>query len=554
MSVAVCFGQLKHDANWCFGEGAGMHFNEDGTVDIFHCETSNSEANATFSDSNGVLLFYVALNYYSRQTVDLLDANHDLLANGGGLTLESSNTNGGFFIPNYKNSTINYYYLGSYFDTLDASSYQGLLSARLSFNGNEYVVDNINQLLARGNLQEKMAVTKSAEPNCWWILAHQGPNNGCSNGFVTLKVCDGIVVDSFIQYVGAIQCDLSSFYGELTFSDNGSLLVNPVGDESIIEVYDFDRCNGVATLQHQISGFRQFSLIYGIEITWPNIYITELGTTSDSSILYQYNLDDSVLTVLYAFDSFRNVTYQLQKAPNGKIYLAHVGLFSNLGLINNSTQCLSVIHNPDQLGLACNFEPFGFCFPDSVKMNAGLPNFPNYNLGPEGVFLANAGKDTTLCSNTNSTGVKLGAPPVPIVTYLWRPAIGLSATNIAQPIANPAQSTWYYLTATDTTATTCAVNTDSVFVKVETCTGITETPTLQAKLYPNPTNGLFTVEVPQGTGGYTFRLFNLLGQQVLEHPLQHDKTTFPLDFAKGIYLYQITAHSGQVKFGKLVVE
>jgi hypothetical protein len=330
------------------------------------------------------------------------------------------------------------------------------------------------------------------------------------------------------------------------------MLVNPLPGEGMVEVYGFDRCTGSITLQRQIRGFRNFSLMFGTEIAGRNIYITELGGTSDSSILYQYNLDDSVLTVLYAFDSLRNSLCQLEQAPNGKIYIAHNGIFSNIGQTSNTTQCLSIIHNPDQPGVACNFEPFGFCFPDSIKMNAGLPNFPNYNLGPEGVFLANAGKDTTLCSNTNSTGVSIGAPPVPNVTYLWQPANGLSATNTAQPIANPAQSTWYYLTATDTTATTCAVNTDSVYVKVETCTGITTPTTLNARIYPNPSTGTVTVELPNATGGM-FTLYNLLGQRVSEAPLSGKSTVLDIDASPGIYLYQIFI-DGHMQNGKLMVE
>jgi hypothetical protein len=553
MCVAVCFGQLKHDANWCFGEGAGMHFNEDSTVDIFHCETSNLEANASFSSVEGDLLFYAALNNFSRLTKDILTSNGIPVGNGIEINMVNTITSGGVFIPNSFDSVINFYYLGQNFDTLTNTNRYDLMVAIISKIGNSYEVSSKNKVIVTGHLQEKIAATKAVESDCWWILTHLREVS-CDNTFITLKVCNGLVIDSFHQNVGTLLCNGSNFYGELTFSDDGTILVNPLGELGIVEVYNFDRCNGNITLANQISGFSGLPYIYGIEIYDKYIYISEFGNASDSSFIYQYNLSNSSLNLIHAFDSLKNAVTQLERGPNDKIYISHTGLSSNFGLANNSTQCLSIIHNPGQPGMACNFEPFGFCFPDSIKMNSGLPNFPNYNLSPEGVFLATAGKDTTLCSKTNNTGVTIGAPPVPNIIYTWQPATGLSATNIAQPVANPSQSTWYYLTATDTTATTCAVNTDSVFVKVETCTGITETPTQQAKLYPNPTNGLLTVEVPQGTGGYTFRLFNLLGQQVLEYPLEHDKTTFPLDFAKGIYLYQITAHTGQVQNGKLVVE
>ncbi len=552
MCVAVCFGQLKYDANWCFGIGAGMHFNGDGTVDIFHCETSNMEANATFSNAAGELLFYAALDYYLRQTKDIFGANNTLLSNGGGLTLGTSTTNGGVFIQDVGSSTVYYYYLGFYFDSLNPSNYSGLLSARLSWDGTGYVVDYKNQLLVTGDLQEKMAVAKSADQGCWWVVAHQNPHNGCSNSFVTLKVCDGMVVDSFTQQVGALQCNQSDFFGELTFSDDGKTLVCPLPMQAKVEVYGFNRCSGALSLDRTVTGFRNDGYVYGTEIVEPFIYLTETDEVAESSFVYQYSIDSSTLMAIYGFPGLGDRVAQMEQAPNGKIYISHYGLFSNFGQTNNSTQCLSVINNPDQPGLACNFEPFGFCFPDSIKMNYGLPNFPNYNLGPPTITTANAGKDTTLCSNTNSTGVTIGAPPVPNVTYFWQPAIGLSATYTAQPIANPTQSTWYLLTATDTTATSCAVNTDSVYIEVRTCVGITETSALQAKIYPNPTTGTLTVELPGTTGGI-ITLYNLLGQRVLEAPLTGKSTVLEINASPGIYLYQITAHNGQVQNGKLVV-
>ncbi len=69
-----------------------------------------------------------------------------------------------------------------------------------------------------------------------------------------------------------------------------------------------------------------------------------------------------------------------------------------------------------------------------------------------------AGNDTTNCEHQ---GVQLTATGA--ATYSWSPATGLSATNIANPIANPLVSTTYTVVGVDTNA---CVNADQVLVDV----------------------------------------------------------------------------------------
>ncbi len=553
---ATAFAQTRHDANWCFGEGAGMHFNEDGSVDIFHCETSNFESCATFSSDSGNLLFYTLVP-------DLLDSGGIIvpssgltISNGDSINTFNSITNGGIFLPDASDSIYHYIYLGDDLDSLATGVLAlNLMSTKITLRGNLAEVTKKNRILVKGSLQEKIAICKALEPDCWWVVTHNSTSSGCGNEFITLKMCNGAIIDSFTQQVGRLLCNATCFFGDMKFSEDGTLLIYPLGWEAALEIYNFDRCSGRLALNRTVTGFRATSTnsaIYGAEISNENIYLTESGGTNLVSIVYQYNLQDSILSNIDTFYSIQNEVWAIERAPNGKIYISHTGLAYSPGQTNNSTQCLSVIHNPDQPGQACNFEPFGFCFPDSMKMNTGLPNFPNYDLPPAPVFTVSAGRDTAVCSE-DTADVLLGAPPVPNIVYIWQPADGLSATNIAQPIASPTQSTWYYLIATDTTATSCAINTDSIYIEVTTCTGLNETPTQEAKIYPNPTTGLLTIELPQAIHNHTFTLFNLLGELVLQKPLTAQQTSLQIDFAAGIYLYQITGN-GAVQNGKLVVE
>lgn len=75
---------------------------------------------------------------------------------------------------------------------------------------------------------------------------------------------------------------------------------------------------------------------------------------------------------------------------------------------------------------------------------------------------SNAGPDTLSC---NRSPVQIGSPPKPGLVYAWTPATGLSNPGVANPFANPDNTTTYFLT-TRSRGGGCA-NTDSIVVRAE---------------------------------------------------------------------------------------
>lgn len=77
-----------------------------------------------------------------------------------------------------------------------------------------------------------------------------------------------------------------------------------------------------------------------------------------------------------------------------------------------------------------------------------------------------AGVNRTICRGDSVTlgGTDTAATAVAPFTYQWQPATGLSATNVANPIAHPAVNTTYYLTSSDANG---VVSLDSVTVRVK---------------------------------------------------------------------------------------
>lgn len=117
-----------------------------------------------------------------------------------------------------------------------------------------------------------------------------------------------------------------------------------------------------------------------------------------------------------------------------------------------------------------------------------------------------AGTDVVIVSGTSTTLTATGG-----ITYVWTPSDSLSCTNCSSPVANPSQTTTYYVTGTD--ANGC-IGVDSVTVFVEDPCGEIWVPTAFSP------NGDATNEMLCVYGGciknLTFQLFDRWGNMVFE--------------------------------------
>ena len=118
----------------------------------------------------------------------------------------------------------------------------------------------------------------------------------------------------------------------------------------------------------------------------------------------------------------------------------------------------------------------------------------------------------------------------PNTRYEWSPASGLSATDIAQPIANSTVSTTYYLTITDIKSkSSCAVRTDTVTVEVE------EGICLPVQTLLTGHDKFLVYENQPGTH---LKLYNALGQLIYtttNYTNDFDVTLLP----GGMYFYKL---------------
>ncbi|MEX2588696.1 MAG: T9SS type A sorting domain-containing protein, partial [Chitinophagales bacterium] len=200
----------------------------------------------------------------------------------------------------------------------------------------------------------------------------------------------------------------------------------------------------------------------------------------------------------------------------------------------------------------CDFNPFEFELADSSYAFLALPHMPNYNLGPTGIYKADAGNDTLFCKSYMN-GVKLGTPAIAGLSYSWSPTKGLDNSSIAQPTANPDSNMKYTLTITDdNTTSSCNQRKDSVFVKVETCTSINDISSNGKGIvvYPNPTQNILHIETTSENHQIqNIQIIDIGGKNII-HSKQSPINTNEL--SPGIYFYQVEISGGELVRDKFV--
>ncbi len=136
--------------------------------------------------------------------------------------------------------------------------------------------------------------------------------------------------------------------------------------------------------------------------------------------------------------------------------------------------------------------------------------------------------------------------------YSWFGAFGgLNDSSIANPIASPPQTTTYICTITNDSG---CVKTDQVKIWVDPCVGIDENnnnaPLIE--LYPNPTNGSFTITSNKTIENITIN--NIIGATVYQQSnIANNSLNLNLNLPNALYFISIKTANGSV-VKKLVVK
>lgn len=353
--LILSFGSYAQgEANiWYFGYYAGLDFNSGSPVVLNDSKMFTYEGCATISNASGQLLFYT-------DGITVWTKNHQVMPNGTGLMGHSSSTQSAIVIPKPGSPSI--YYL---FTVTELAKSDGLRYSEvdMSLNGGLGDVTSNKNILLFTPTCEKLTAVKSTNGDAFWVVSHAFEDNR----FLAYKVtATGVNLSPVISNTGAtiIASDnqlKDETIGYLKFSPDGTKLIS-CNVNINVELFDFDAATGSIS-NPKIVKLKEEN--YGVEFS-PSGKIAYVSVGNNRlSNLYQYDLTavDIPSTQKAVLSNIEwNQISALQIAIDGKIYVSGVA------------GKLSVINNPDVLGLGCNVQ-YNAISLGTAKSLLGLPQF-----------------------------------------------------------------------------------------------------------------------------------------------------------------------------------
>ena len=352
------YSQNKYEINWVFGMNAGINFNDTSNPAAFKTFSNNNETNASVSNRDGELLFYISFKGSfpaGNPVFKILDSQGSLITNGDSLKSLGTCTNGVAIIPfSVDSDKFHIFHIGKiFFDGCGFPCYYLYYSIVQRQSNNEFEVISKNNLLMQHRIAERMALTKHSNGKDWWLAVTETENAislPCTNKYYKFLIKNDSINGPFDQSIGAIQCNSASYIGEMTFSRSGSLLAVAKSGGGV-HLMNFDRCDGLFYNYRHVDSSQAW--FYGCEFSSNErfLYASEAKLGEN---LYQYDLhspDIQGSKQLILSNSDTNLIIgQLQIAPDNKIY---VGFDFGVSTPHYNTlkNYLIVINEPNLPGL-----------------------------------------------------------------------------------------------------------------------------------------------------------------------------------------------------------
>jgi hypothetical protein len=358
---------------WCFGDSALIDFSDTSNIIVGSCGLDTRGSCASIANENGKLLFYAETRAtISGNTTLVFDTTHQVMQNGNNIVGR------GWYqelviVPNPANDST--YYLFSIGVTSIYGLYYSIIDMRLNNGLGAVTVKNVQ--LQSFEQVDCLNAVKHGNGRDWWVLFRKaGSLSNGNNDWYSYLITPVSVQNFSIQSIGSLNKTNSGY-------------TNLIG---LVELYDFDRCSGLLSNPVTIEPEALPSVPY----TWScefspdasKLYVT---TADDTTYLFQYDLNAS--NISQSKNTLWTTNYPLytggglKLAPDNKIYLASI-YYNGVQfpypyqdtVYNMYNMNLSVINQPDSLGIACDFQPYSF-YLGGKRTYVGLPNNPDYDLG-----------------------------------------------------------------------------------------------------------------------------------------------------------------------------
>lgn len=330
---------------WAFGTHAGIDFSS-GTPIVINTNINSPEACASVCNESGQLQFYT-------NGERVWDQDNNFMQNGFSICSYgvTSTAQGALIVP-FPDSSTKYYIFSLTSDengTHRGRLYYSVVDMELN-NGLGAVVEGRKEILIATGLQENMTAVAGTACNIWLLtIDQQGilkSFNIDHNGLDTVPVTSPVIPGGFI--------------GSMCVSPDRTKLA--IADVKLA-LYDFDATTGTAGNARELIPSAPNLWMYAVSFSPDN---SKIYTALGHSGLQQFDISSGVLSQIVAsmtlIPGLNPATGALKLAPDGKIYFAR-----------SPGPFLGVIHQPNQAGAACTYDPQGLALANTTAVYLGLP-------------------------------------------------------------------------------------------------------------------------------------------------------------------------------------
>ncbi len=393
---------------WYFGNNAGLDFGTGAPVAVNNGQLNTTEGCSSIADTSGNLLFYT-------DGITVYNKNHQVMQNGNNLGGNPSSSQSGLIVPSPNSPNI--YFL---FTVGTNAVGSGGLPQNAGF---KYYTIDMTANASLGTVLSSFVNLSGALSNQWSEKVTAVDADNCDSIWVISLVNNtfySFLIDasgvSTTPVISTVPNNSSDVRGYLKVSPNGTKLVAANMTNGTF-LYDFDTNTGMVSNENRLN--LNFANGYGVEFSLDSkkLYVATGNFTSGSTEnLYQFNLDLANFNLIdnsrYLVKTYANSRGALQLAPNGKIYWA-----------SHQNTFISVINNPENLGIAVNYEHLTVSL-GGQRSTQGLPPFiqslflPNINIVDGNTTTVTTQLD--LCDGDNYTLEPYDISAYPATTtYNW---------------------------------------------------------------------------------------------------------------------------------------
>lgn len=539
-----CYGQDLQNANWYFGDHAGLNFSTGSPIELSDMPIASSfypgyilEGCAIISDKSGNLLFYT-------NGIEVFSYNHQIMDNGTGLFGHQSSAQNAVIIPKPGNNKQFYVVTrdgdsgtgkGLHYSLIDMSLNSGLGKV---LTKNDPLKDHLGILInpsynyGTHQRSEKITSTFNSDGQNYWLVT-QVKDYVYSYSVTSTGI--SLIPTHFYQ-VPAEHPYISGPY--IKVSPDGSRIITahnrPAGGQLCYIAGSFNNATGqISNMNINISPSGFFSpeeMEFSPDSN--SLYFIANNPSSGKTSIHKYNFLNSQTEIVQNNLNFLSRSH-LRLAIDGKIYIP-----------SNNTNKISVISDPN------NYANPGYSNESLIitrNSSAGLPQLVYWHDQPCDPL--------TLTSEPNT-----------IFTYQQKSTIlAHDNYNVSSGKDITMKARDFIVLAHDAHIASGA----NYWAKIENCerggiemrkssaedTSGKKTGSVDKKLtlYPNPANAFVTVT--SGDGITNIIITSLDGKLMHHRDYSAKETSAEIDvrnYTEGIYMISITTAKGEVQTGKLI--